>query len=156
MKAASLHEIKAELQTQSPSRIAELCMRLAKYKKDNKELLTYLLFEADDEQAFIAGVKADVEQGFSEINDSNIYFAKKSIRKVLRFVNRFIRYSGSKQTEAELLIHFCRTLKESGIPFEKSTAMVNLYQAQIKKINKALSTLHEDIQYDYRKEVELL
>ncbi|MEI6508417.1 MAG: hypothetical protein WCO54_08020 [Bacteroidota bacterium] len=156
MKAATLHEIKNELQKLAPSRVAEVCMRLGKYKKDNKELLTYLLFEADDENTFISGVKEEVEKGFSEINSSTLYFAKKSIRKILRSVNRYIRYSGLKQTEVELLIHFCKTLKSSGIQYEESTAMVNLYQSQIKKIRKALSSLHEDIQYDFNRDLEIL
>jgi hypothetical protein len=40
-------------------------------------------------------------------------------------------------------------LKKSGIPFMKSTALANLHKQQIKKMNAALSTLHEDLQYDY-------
>lgn len=29
-----------------------------------------------------------------------------------------------------------------------------MYAAQLKKINKELGKLHEDIQYDYRKEID--
>jgi hypothetical protein len=35
--------------------------RLARFKKENKELLSYLLFEAHDERAFIAGVKTYID-----------------------------------------------------------------------------------------------
>ena len=154
MKASTLNELKKELQTLPPEQVIELCIRLGKYKKDNKELLTYLLFESIDEEAFITNVKAEIDAGFAEMNKSTLYFAKKSIRKILRFVTKYIRYSGSKQTAAELLIYFCKTLKESGIPIEGSTAMVNLYHAQIKKINTALEDMHEDLQYDYRKMLE--
>jgi len=31
----------------------------------------------------------------------------------------------------------------------KSTALANLYKQQIKKLNAAIGTLHEDLQYDY-------
>jgi len=44
MKAASSKEIKSALIEQSPTQLTELCLRLARFKKENKELLTYLLF----------------------------------------------------------------------------------------------------------------
>lgn len=154
MKAASLKEIKTELETLYPEQILNICMRLAKYKKENKELLTYLLFSAIDEKGFIDDVKAMVNQQFREMNRSNIYFSKKTIRKSLRTVNKFIRYSGSDQTEVELLIFFCNKIKNSRIAWRKSTALVNLYQRQLLRINKALKQLHEDLQYDYGNEIK--
>jgi hypothetical protein len=32
--------------------------------------------------------------------------------------------------------------------------MGNIYQRQIQKINKALATIHEDLQYDYSEELK--
>jgi hypothetical protein len=153
MKAASLSELKNELKLLTPPQLLELCLHLAKYKKDNKELLTYLLFEAQDEAAYIKSVKDLITEQFEDINKSNIYYAKKTIRKILRITSKYIRYSGSHQTEAELLLFFCTTLKNSDIPMHKSTALSNLYQRQIQKIEKALTTMHEDLQYDYREEL---
>ena len=60
MKAASLSEIKKELSNQDEKRLLELCMRLAKYKKESKELLTYLLFESNNEQTYVLGVKKQI------------------------------------------------------------------------------------------------
>jgi hypothetical protein len=133
-----------------------LCLRLARFKKENKELLTYLLFESHDEQAYIKNVKQEIDGQFANINDSSLYLAKKSIRKILRIANKYIRYSGSKTVEIELLIHFSDTLNESKIPYQKSTALTNLYNAQIKKISAAIKSLHEDLQYDYLKELKQL
>jgi len=154
MHSASISEIKKELHTLSPSMIEDYCMRLAKYKKENKELLNYLLFEADDEEKFIKELKEEIDFQFAEMNKSTIYFAKKSIRKILKNVNKHIKFSGNPQTAAELLIYFCATLKSSGIAINTSTALMNLYDAQLKKINKVIETMHEDLQYDYRKELE--
>jgi hypothetical protein len=156
MKAASLSEIKKEISLLPPQEIAELCLRLARYKKENKELLTYLLFEAADEIAFIDGIKQETDTFFAEINNANLYFAKKSIRKILRNINKHIRYSGKPETGAELLIYFCSALNNSGIDYKKSTALVNLYAAQIKKINKYIDSMHEDLQYDFRKQMKSL
>jgi hypothetical protein len=156
MKTASINELKQELANVSPQQLSELCLRLAKFKKENKELLTYLLFEENDLQGYINSVKKEMDGLFTEINTHHLYFAKKTLRKILRIAARHIRYTGSKQAEAELLIHFCGRLKTSGIAFENSPVLANLYQNQIKKINAVITTMHEDLQYDYVKELKSL
>ena len=93
---------------------------------------------------------------FATINQSNLYFAKKSLRKILRNTAKHIRYTASKQAEVELLLHFCKTLRHSTIPVKNSTALINLYQFQLKKLAKLIVTLHEDLQYDYLKELDKL
>lgn len=156
MKSATVFEIKDELVQLPPAKLVDLCLRLVKFKKENKELLTYLLFEANDLDGYIGLVKTDTAESFEEINSSNLYFAKKSLRKILRNINKYTRYTGSKQAEIELLIFYCKRLKESGIKYQKSQALVNLYNQQIIKIRKAIATLHEDLQYDYNREVDTL
>ena len=156
MKAATINEIKQELITAKPAALVELCLRLARFKKENKELLTYLLFEAHNEQEYIAGIKREIDGDFSTINQSHLYFAKKSLRKIVRIINKYCRYSGIKETEIELRLHFCSTLKKSGIPIEQNPVINNLYLGQLKKIYTVLSTLHEDLQYDYLKELKTL
>ena len=155
MKAASLKEIKTELHTLHPEKVLELCMHLAKYKKENKELLTYLLFEAHDEQSYIKSVKEQIDEDFKGINKSNLYLAKKTLRKALRITNKYIKYSGSKQTEVELLIYYCKKVRKTGVPLHANTALGNIYLRQIQKINKALATLHEDLQFDFSEEIKL-
>ena len=156
MKAASLKELKTELQMLSPAKVLDLCMHLAKYKKENKELLSYLLFEAHDEDLYIKEVKVQIDEQFENINTSSLFLAKKTVRKVLRTTNKFIKYSGSKQTEVELLIYFCNKIKKTKLPLKDNTALGNLYQRQILKINKALATLHEDLQDDYSEKIKQL
>lgn len=156
MKTATIQEIKQELLAVNPTKLLELCLRLAKFKKENKELLTFLLFEAHDEEGYINGVKQLIDEGFTEIPRPNLYLTKKTLRKILRITNRYIKYAGSKQAETALLIYFCRKIKESGIPYQKTTVLKNLYETQLKKIKVALGQLHEDLQYDYRREVDTL
>jgi hypothetical protein len=156
MKAASVNEIKHQLKATSPAQLTELCLRLARFKKENKELLTFLLFEADDLPAYINSVKQQIDEEFSQINTSNIYFAKKTLRKILRTSNKHIRYTASKEAEAEILIHYLTNFKGLKISWNKSTALVNLYNGQVKKIKAAIATMHEDLQYDYLKSVERL
>jgi uncharacterized protein YpuA (DUF1002 family) len=156
MQTASISEIKKELQTLHAAQLVELCTKIAKYKKDNKEFLNYLLFQTHDEAQFIDGVKQEMTELFAEMNRSNLYFAKKTIRKILRLANKNAKYSSRAGTNIELLVHFCKELDNTGIDFRKSTVLYNLYKAQLKKINESLSTLHEDLQYDYQKEIDLL
>lgn len=157
MKAASISEIKKELQTLDPKDLRELCMRLAKYKKENKELLTYLLYEADNEQSYIAAIKEDVDELFNELpSRSNLYYVKKGLRKILRLLNRQIKYSGIKQTELELRIYFCSKIIDAKIPLREGTVLYNLYQQQLKKIYAIVVKLPEDLQLDYQHEIKLI
>jgi hypothetical protein len=156
MNTASVSDLKEELKTLKPAQLAELCLRLSRFKKENKELLTYLLFEAHNEEGFVTGIKKEIEELFAEINLSHLYFAKKSLRKIVRIINKYSRYSGIKQTEVELRLYFCATLKESDIPIERNTVISNLFQSQLKKIGTIIETLHEDLQYDYKRQLEKL
>ena len=156
MKAASLSQIKKELTTRSQKDIEQMCLTLAKFKKENKELLTYLLYEKDDEASYIEVVKEEIETQFDEMNKKTPYFIKKSTRKVLRNVKKYIRYSKIKTTEADLLIHFCKALQEHNPRLKFDTVMLNIHNRQIELIRKAVTTLHVDLQFDYENEIEAL
>lgn len=156
MKAATVHEIKKELEGLDPEVTQALCLRLARFKKDNKELLTYLLFEAHDEAGYVESIKREITEQFQEIPNLTVYYVKKSLRRILRLVNKQIKYSGLPVSELILRIHFCQQIKQSAIPIDKSPVLVNLYQQQLKKIQLALSKLPEDLQYDYQSEIENL
>ncbi|TDO00072.1 hypothetical protein [Sunxiuqinia elliptica] len=156
MKAASIKEIRDELKIYTPEQLQELCLRLARFKKENKELLTYLLFEAGDEQAYIQGVQEEIDAGFAAINFRSIYLVKKSLRKILRDTNKYIRYSAVKTTEIDLLIYFCRKVRTSKVSLSKSLVLRNLYARQVAKIEKLLAKMHEDIQFDYEDDITFL
>lgn len=156
MKAASIHQLQKELNELEPKQVLELCVRLAKYKKENKELLTYLIFEAHDEKTYITGIKEEIDILFSEMNRSTTYLIKKSLRKILRLTNKFIKYSGSKETEVELKIYFCSKIKASRIRIDDSVMLSNLYNREVEKIKTTIAKLHEDLQYDYKQELEKL
>ncbi|GAC1591956.1 MAG: hypothetical protein NVS3B19_13280 [Ginsengibacter sp.] len=156
MKAASISEIKNELLNVPQNELIALCLRLAKYKKENKELLTFLLFESTDIEEYKRSVKAEIDLQMKEINSSNLYYVKKGLRKILRLTNKFIKYAASDEVGVELLIYFCNAVKESGFKINKSTALKNLYNGQLEKIFKLIDTLHEDLRYDFIKQTEEL
>ena len=156
MKAASLKEIQQELAELPKQDLVALCLRLGRFKKENKELLTYLLFEAFDQEAWVAGIKKDMGEQFAEMNRSNLYLVKKSLRKILRSLGKYSRYAGLPVVEVQLLLHFFSLTGSNGLNMHASAALQNLYQNHEKKIRKLIAGMHEDLQFDYLKELDLL
>ena len=154
MKTASSAEIKQELKKLSQSELLETCMRLARFKKENKELLSFILFESNDIEEYIRACKEDLDELFDTVNTSHLYFAKKTVRKILRQINKQVRYSSNKQVEVELLMHFCERLQQKVTNFVKSPALFKLFLTQVKKLKAAIEDMHEDLQFDYQKELE--
>lgn len=156
MKAATAAQIKAALKDKSASELMELTLRLARFKKENKELLTYLLFEADDEEDYRQEVKRQISEEFTQINISSYYYIKKTVRKILRATKKYIRYSVDAQTEVELLAHFCLELSQMTPSYTGNIALRNLMDRQLQLIKSKAKKLHEDLQYDLLKEIRSL
>lgn len=154
MKAVSVVTIRKELKHKSNEELAELCLRLSRFKKENKELLTYLLFEADSEEGYIETVKEEIDEQFEDINTNSYFYIKKSVRKILRNTKKYIRYSLNKETEVELLLYFCKKLKTMSPSIYRNTTLTNLYERNMEAITKKILKLHEDLQYDYNIEIE--
>jgi hypothetical protein len=153
MKPEKLSDIKKDLSGRSVQELTEICLRIAKYKKDNKELLNYLLFDSNDPMAYAGQVKSFLETDFKALQP-NYYYSTKSLRKIIRMMNRYAKYTASKQVETELALWFCHNyllyadLKSSHKPLQ------GLLSRQLEKINKLLPKLHEDLQFDYKSEFE--
>ena len=156
MKAVTVKKIKDELGYKNSKELIDLCLRLSKFKKENKELLTYLLFESSDEEAYIESVKEQIDDLFEQINTKSYFYIRKSVRKILTLTKKFIRYSQKKETEVELLIYFCQKLKNFKPSINKSPRLINTFDRQVLLIKKAVATLHEDLQYDYQLEIDNL
>ena len=154
MKAVTVKELKTELTNHSNKELIELCLRLSKFKKENKELLTYLLFESSNEEGYINSVKIEIDEMFEMINRKTYYFIKKSVRKILRTIKKYIRYSKNKETEVELLLYFCKKLYEFKPSIKNNTVLRNIFNREIESIKKKMTLLHEDLQYDYELELK--
>jgi len=149
MKAVSLKELKDELTNFTPSELRELCLRLARFKKENKELLTYLLFESSDETLYIESIKKEIDEQIVLMNRSSYYLIKKSFRKILRTIRKYSRYSKKKETEVELLLYLCTILRNFSPSIQRNSGLQNFYVRQIDSIRKKILFLHEDLQFDF-------
>src|ERR1700744_2756092 len=143
-----LQDIKKELQHLSSLQIADLCLRLARYKKENKELLAYLLFQADNQESFIEQIKAESGFMFSQL-PVNSYNASKSMRKILRLLSKYNKFMGSKEAEIELLINFCDNYIQYTDRKVSYKPMRLILTRQMEKIRTLIGKLHEDLQADY-------
>lgn len=147
--------IKKEIQHLSHEELAELCLRLVRYKKENKELLAYLLFEAHDEQAFIEKIKGEMGFMFSQL-PSQSYAAAKSIRKILRLLTKYAKFMASKPAEMELLINFCYNYLQYTDRRTSYKPMRLILTRQLEKIRTEIRKLHEDLQFDHSQDYDAL
>ncbi|OCX53470.1 hypothetical protein BEL04_03990 [Mucilaginibacter sp. PPCGB 2223] len=150
-----LQEIKKELQHLDDKQAALLLLRMARYKKENKELLAYLLFDAGDELAFAENFKHEIGLMMSQV-PLRSYDAAKLLRKVLKTTNKYIKFTGSKQVEAELLLTFCRNYLDYVDRRTSFKPLRTILTKQLEKVKKAIDKLHEDLQFDYTAEFDAL
>jgi hypothetical protein len=156
MKAVTVKEIGQELLNLTPKELRDLCLRLARFKKENKELLTYMLFESSDEASYVESVKREIDLQFERVNRKSYYFIKKGLRRILLNTGKYSRYSHSRKTEVDLLIYYCSKLKIFKPSIQRNAALRNLYLRQIATIREKIGLLHEDLQYDYELEIDAL
>lgn len=154
MKAASVVELRKELEHLDKEKLKQLCLRLSRFKLENKELLTYLLFESEDESSYIQSIKNQLDTLFLDINTNSYFYVKKSVRKILRRIRKFARYSNQPETEVELLLYFCLKMQDIKPSIFKNKTLTNIYNRQIESAQKKTKKLHEDLQYDYNLHVE--
>ncbi len=155
MKPEKLSDIKKELSGRSVQELTEICLRIAKYKKENKELLNYLLFDSIDPLAYAEQVKSFLETDFKVLQE-HYYYSTKSLRKIIRLMNRYAKYTASKQVDIELALWFCSNFLLYADLTSSHKPLQGLLIRQLEKISKLLPKLHEDLQFDYHSEFEEL
>lgn len=156
MKVASAQEIRKTLLNMEPREITDVVMRMLRYKKDNKELASYLLYNSSDEQAFVDEITEEINASFAELKYEGAYKYTKQIRKIIRLANKPIRYSGLPSTQVEVLLCILENLKPILSGKHGSNVLSGIYMRQVDIVAKAMDKLHEDIRYDYVKQFERL
>jgi hypothetical protein len=156
MKAVNIKELKEELTNCTPKELRDLCIRLARFKKENKELLTYLLYDSSDEVLYVDSIKKEIDEQLGSINKQSPYLIKKSFRKILRTIRKYSRYSQKKETEVELMVYFCVKLKKFTPSVHTNTGLLNFYKRQLDVIRKKINFLHEDLQFDFGTDLDSL
>ena len=89
MKAARISELKKELAKLDHDDLFDVCVRLAKFKVESKELLTYLLMKADDEIGYADELCDEIDANLN--TPGRIH--KKTLRKIVRWMDKSLRLS---------------------------------------------------------------
>ncbi len=87
-----LPELKRELEGLPQPELVRLCLRLAKYKVETKELLDYLLWSSEDPIQYANEFKSDVLLPFDTVFMGSYLFTK-SLRKSLRLITKYTRFT---------------------------------------------------------------
>lgn len=153
MKPEKLSDLKKELLNHNVHELTEICLRLAKYKKENKELLNYLLFDSEYPMDYTEQVKNFLTEDFKNLQ-KHYFYSTKSLRKIIRLMNRYAKYTGSKEAETELCLWFCTNYLNYADLKTNHKALQGLLTRQLEKAAKLILKLHEDLQFDYRKEFD--
>lgn len=148
MKTNGIAEIKKTIKNISQAELAEICLKLARFKKDNKEYIHFLLYEASDPLSYADDVKESLHDSLKNLN-RHPSLKVKELRKHLRVLSRHIRYTSSLEVEITLLIWFTEMLVIHAGVRQSNKALYTLFIRQLEKIRKAFPKLHEDLQFDY-------
>ena len=152
MEAATIAQLKKALVKIDQSDLLDACLRLARFKKDNKELLTYLLFRSNDETGYANYLCGLIDEQFIETPKAH----KKTLRKLIRSMDKWLRYSCNKETEYQVRLHFCHALKASDTPFLETRVTTNMYLRQIKKLDQVIEKFEKDIRNECLMEIHPL
>ena len=93
---------------------------------------------------------------FSEINTTNYFYVKKSVRRILKKVRKYCRYSKHDETEVELLLYFCHQMCDINPSIFKNKTLSNIFFRLLNSIKNKTIKLHEDLQYEYNIEIQKL
>ncbi len=149
MKFPSLAQLKKELNYLEKDQLEALMVDMAKFSRDNKAYLFFRLNAADQPNLYVEMVQEELEVEFQNARSDHFYYAKKSAQKIRRKMNKLLRLSKDKAQQVEVILYFCERLKEEGFLEHRSSVLDNLFQVQLRKAQKLVGGLHEDLQYDY-------
>lgn len=149
MEIPSLADLKKDLSYLSEKELIALITDLAKFSRDNKAFLYFKLNERDQPNLFVDSVKEELDEAFQTANTRNYHVAKKAAQAIRRKLNKALKLSKNKADQAELILYFCEMMKKYGYLSFRHPVINNLYEVQIGKAKKLISTLHEDLQSDF-------
>ncbi len=150
-----LSDLKKELSELSKPDLIKLCLRVAKLKRENKELLAYLIFDADDPLFYAQKLKPELVDIFT-LPFQHPYYLTKSIRKSLRIVSKYYRFTSNKQGETELLLYLVEQFHEHWRAEFKYQALAKVIFRCLDKAQSNLKRIDEDYRADFEQPLQKL
>lgn len=153
MDSPKLSNIRKEINQLPKEILVDYCLKIAKYKTENKEFLYYLLFYNDNTEGYIDEVKKVIDDGFESLPYSD-YTATKVLRRLTRLMNKHIKFIADRPSEVELALYFCTQFINKSSPKTSHKPLIALLFRQLKRIEKIIPKLNEDLQFDYQHEFD--
>ncbi|MFM7709422.1 MAG: hypothetical protein ACKO5C_00765 [Ferruginibacter sp.] len=138
----------ADLQT---SELIQLLSRLMRFKRENKELVAYELFVRDQPEVWFSEIRESFNSELETMNTSHPYFMKKTMRKLIRRAKTYARYAGDPAIESELFCGLLEVFNEHHLHVHPSDIVRKIYYDTFTRLEKNISKLHEDLQYDFER-----
>ena len=155
MLQTPLINIRKEMSSLSHKEITELCIRLIRFKKENKELADYFLFEKHQEHSYLLAAKSEIQSLFGNIQTTQPYLVKKSIRKIIRLAERYSKYAANPIIFIELYLEIMQHIQEYFPHWKQVVPLMKITESLEKKSRRLLPKLHEDLQFDYNARMEI-
>ncbi len=95
-----------------------------------------------------------IDDKIGDINTRISKEYKKGVRKTVRYIDRWCKYSKNKSTEVELRFHFLKRMTHTPYPRAAFYFYASLLNRQFTKTTKIVSKLHEDLQFEYKETLE--
>lgn len=143
-----LSDLKKELLELSKPELIQLCLRVAKLKRENKELLAYLIYDADDPLFYAQKLKPEIKEVFEQ-PFQHAYYLTKSIRKTMRLISKYYRFTSNKQGETELLIYLVEEFYQSWRNEYRYQALGKVIFRCLEKAQSNLKKIDEDFRADF-------
>lgn len=153
MATIKLQTQKKEIAKLDNKHLAEICIRLAKHKTENKELLNYLLFFSYDNELYIEDLKQDIAIVFNHLPIGE-YASTVQLKKLILRLNKHLKFVADKSREAEIITNFCHTFMEHINIRSHYSPLIQVLYRQFSKLNKVILKLDEDLQFDYQQPTE--
>lgn len=155
MEKISINIIKKELQELSQKQLVEICIQLAKARKENKEQLDFMLLKSHHLFQYEIDLKAEIDTQFEIFTYYKYYQLIKPLKAYVNSVLKQISYSKNPSFELEIIIYLCKQFfrfnDDESIWFYKINI---IYDSLARKIEPRFKKLHEDEQFDYRVKLE--
>ena len=146
---APIKNIKEELQHLSYQELLNFTLHILKYKKENKELAHYLLFEKQDEDGYADKIISLIKVEFSTVNFSRPFFARKGFRRINRLASKYLKYSGEAETSLKVFIFLMNEISAAGKKYRYTNLTDKIVDQYLVKSKKIILTMHEDLQFEY-------
>jgi hypothetical protein len=150
MNVLSISEVKKNLKHLTDDELCVIMIKLAKFKKVNKEYLSFLLLNESNESLYVEEVKEHLTELLENVNQNSIQYAKKTLRKVLRVLRQCSDFSEKDVTQLDLSVFFCNELNKLQKSIRNHSIVQGMYNREITKIDKIMKGMHEDLVADYQ------